>query len=148
MLLGPTLFFAKGAILLLYLRIFSANRNTRYSIWLGLLLNFLLYASSIPFSTYYFAPRVGQPWTIVAVTALGSVLSTYVLVQAVLSVVLDIYIFILPIPIVSKLPISLKQRLSILGIFGTAFLWVFDIAYLVWITEDDWRSTEVLLQHS
>ena len=122
MVFGPTLFFAKGAILLLYLRIFAANKNTRYSIWLGLLFNFLLYSSGIPITTYYFTPRVGQPWTDVAVTDSSSVLTTFVLVQGVLSVVLDLYIFILPIPIVSKLPISLKQRLSILGIFGTAIL--------------------------
>ena len=122
MLLGPTLFFAKGAILLLYLRLFTANRNTKYSIWLGLLCNFLLYSSGIPIVTYYFTPRIGQPWTVVAVSDTCSVLSTFVLVQGVLSVVLDLYIFVLPIPIVSKLPISLKQRLSILAIFGTAIL--------------------------
>ena len=122
MFLGPTLFFAKSAILLLYLRIFNANKKMRYSIWFGLLWNFLLYSSGIPIATYYFTPRIGQPWTVVAANVTCSVLSNFVLVQGVLSVVLDLYIFILPIPIVSKLPISLKQRLSILGIFGTAIL--------------------------
>lgn len=48
--------------------------------------------------------------------------TTYTLVQGVLSVVLDVYIFILPIPIVLTLQISLKRRLSILGVFGTAVL--------------------------
>ena len=122
MLQSPTLFFAKGAILLLYLRIFTVNKKMRYSIWLGLVGNFLLYWSAIPIVTYYFSPRVGQPWTVVAVTDSSSILINYILVQGVLSVVLDLYIFILPISIVSKLPISLKQRLSILGIFGTAIL--------------------------
>ena len=122
MLLPPTLFFAKGAILLLYLRIFTVNKKMRYTIWLGLLCDFLLYWSSIPIVTYYFTPRVGQPWSVVAVTVSCPVLTNFILAQGILSVVLDLYIFILPIPIVSKLPISLKKRLSILGVFGTAIL--------------------------
>ena len=122
MLLGPTLFFAKGAILLLYLRIFTINKNMRYSICLGLIWNFLLYWSGIPIATYYGTPRIGQPWDAVAATETCANLTTFILVQGVLSVALDIYIFIIPIPMVLKLPISLQQRLSILGIFGTAIL--------------------------
>ena len=122
MLLGPTLFFAKGAILLLYLRIFTINKKMRYSIWFGLVWNFLLYWSGIPIATYYGTPRIGQPWDVVAATETCANLTTYVLVQGVLAVALDLYMFILPIPIVLKLRISLQQRLSILGIFGTAIL--------------------------
>ena len=122
MLLGPTLFFAKGAILLLYLRIFTVNKRMRYSIWFGLVWDTLLYWVNIPIATYYGTPRIGQSWEDVAWTETCANLTTFVLVQGVLSVVLDLYIFILPIPIVSKLPISLKQRLSILGVFATAIL--------------------------
>ena len=122
MLLGPTLFFAKGAILLLYLRIFTPNKRMKYSIWLGLAWDFLLYWSGIPIATLYGTPRIGQSWDVVATTETRANLTTFALVQGVLSVVLDFYIFILPIPIVSKLPISLKQRLSILGVFATAIL--------------------------
>ena len=94
----------------------------RYSIWLGLVFNFLLYWSAIPVATYYGTPRIGQPWDVVTMTETRANLTTFVLVQGVLSVVLDLYIFILPIPIVSKLPISMKERLSILGVFATAIL--------------------------
>lgn len=128
MLLGPTIFFAKGAILLLYLRIFTINRKMRYSIWFGLVWNFLLYWSGIPIATYYGTPRIGQPWDVVAATETCANLANYLVIQGVLAVALDLYIFILPIPIVLKLRISLQQRLSILGIFGTAILWVFPIA--------------------
>ena len=122
MLLGPTLFFAKGAILLLYLRIFTINKKMRYCIWLGLSSNFLLYWSSIPIATYYGTPRIGQPWDVVAITETCANLTTYLVIQGTLSVVLDLYIFILPFPIVLKLRISLQQRLSILSVFGTAIL--------------------------
>ena len=122
MLLGPTLFFAKGAILLLYLRIFTINKKMRFCIWLGLILNFLLYWSSIPIATYYGTPRIGQPWDVVAITETCANLTIYLVIQGVLSVVLDLYILILPFPIVLKLGISLQQRLSILSVFGTAIL--------------------------
>ena len=122
MLFSPMLFFAKGAILLLYLRIFNVNTKMRYSIWLGLVWDFLLYWSSIPIATYYGTPRTGQSWDVVAMTETCANLEIYILIQGVLSVVLDLYIFILPMPIVSKLPISLKQRLSILSVFATAIL--------------------------
>lgn len=128
MLIGPTLFFAKGAILLLYLRIFTINRIMRYSIWLGLLWNTLLYWSGIPIATYYCTPRIGKPWDPVTITNSCVKFTTYTLVQGVLSVVLDVYISILPIPIVLTLQISLKRRLSILGVFGTAVLSVLDIS--------------------
>ena len=133
MLFGPTLFFAKGAILLLYLRIFNINKKMRYGIWLGQIWNFLLYWGCIPIATYYGTPRIGQSWDDVALTETCANLNTVVLVQGVLSVVLDLYIFVLPIPIVSKLQISLRQRLSILSIFGTGILWVFDMTSRLYI---------------
>ena len=73
-------------------------------------------------ATYYGTPRIGQPWAGVAVTETCANLTTFVLIQGVLSVVLDLYIFVLPIPIVLTLPVSPQQRLSILCIFGTAIL--------------------------
>lgn len=122
MLLGPTLFFAKGAILLLYLRIFTINKNMRHCICFGLIWDFLLYWSSIPIATYYGTPRIGQSWDVVRVTETCANLNNFIVVQGVLSVALDLYIFVIPIPMVLKLPIPLQQRLSILGIFGTAIL--------------------------
>ena len=122
MLLGPTLFFAKGAIFLLYLRIFTANKTMKYSIWFGLAFDFVLYWINIPFESWYCAPRAGDPWSLETVGRTCSDNIMFGLVQGVLAVVLDLYIFILPIPIVLSLQMSTRRRLSVLGVFATAIL--------------------------
>ena len=94
----------------------------RYSVYLGLFWNFLLYWSSIPLAIHFCTPKTGQPWNPVTLANSCVKLTTYTVVQGVLSVALDFYIFFLPVPIVLKLQMSLKRRLSILGIFGTAIL--------------------------
>lgn len=121
LMVGPTLFFGKSTILLLYLRIFTANKKMRYSVWSGLAWCFGLYWSYVPISAVYCSPRIGQTWSIYTVTNCPKLLLP-ALIQSALSIPLDLYIFILPIPIVLRLQMSLKRRMSILGIFGTAFL--------------------------
>ena len=125
---GPTLFFAKGAILLLYLRIFTVNKRMRYSIWIGLATAFVLYWLTIPMVSYYCVPRAGDAWSIENIGASCTKDATFGIIQGVLSLSLDVYIFILPIPIILKLQMSLQRRLAVLSIFGTAFLWVFGTA--------------------
>ena len=122
MLLGPTLFFAKGAIFLLYLRIFTVKRNMRYSIWFGLAFTFVLYWINIPFESWYCAPRAGDPWDLETIGKTCPHNIIFGLVQGVLSVALDLYIFIIPIPVVLQLQMSMKRRLSVIGVFATAFL--------------------------
>ncbi|KAL9128016.1 MAG: hypothetical protein Q9217_003210 [Psora testacea] len=122
MVLGPTLFFAKSAIFLLYLRIFMVNNTMRYAIWFGLACTFVLYWINIPFESWNCAPRAGQSWGLATVGKTCADNIMFGLVQGVLSVALDLYIFVLPIPIVLGLHMTMKRRLAILSIFGTAIL--------------------------
>ena len=122
MILGPTLFFAKSAILLLYLQVFTINKKMSHGIWFGLAFNFVLYWINIPFESWNCAPRAGDPWGLETVGKTCANNIMFGLVQGVLSVVLDLYIFFLPIPIVLGLQMSLRNRLAILGVFGTAIL--------------------------
>lgn len=46
----------------------------------------------------------------------------YLTIVAILAVALDVYIFVLPIPTILRLQMSPTKRLSVLGVFGTAFL--------------------------
>ena len=130
MVFGPTQFFAKGAILLLYLRLFTISPRMRYSIWLGLILDFLLYWSGVPITTYYCTPRIGKPWNAFVIDQNCLKFGIYTVVQGAFSVILDLYIFILPIPVVLKIQMAPKRRVSILGIFGTACLWVLCNAFV------------------
>ena len=124
LIVAPALFFAKSTIFLFYLRVFSVSKMIRYGVWFGLFWNFCLYWSSIPVETVTSAPRVGQPWNIETINRKNKIATTYSIFQGVFSVALDLYIFLLPIPVLMKLQMSLRRRCSILGVFGTAILLV------------------------
>ena len=118
----PAVFFAKGTILLLYLRLFSVRQGVRYAVYAGLAWTFLLYWTGIPIATYYCVPRMGDVWDIQAVGERCAKMTLYLMIVSVLAVILDFYILILPISTIMGLHLSLNRRLSVLGVFGTAFL--------------------------
>ena len=91
----------------------------RYGVWFGLAWTFLIYWIGVPLATYFCAPHIGMAWESETKCRKETI---YGVIQGVLSVVLDLYIFFLPIPIVLRLHMSLKRRLSILAVFGTAIL--------------------------
>lgn len=122
LLVGPTLFFAKSAIFLIYLRLFGIDEKTRYGAWFGLLWTSLLYWTGVPIQIYCSAPVIGREWNSHIVDRDYRIVAIYSIVQGVLSVVLNLYMFLLPIPVILGLQISQKKRLWILGVFGTAIL--------------------------
>ena len=122
LIVGPTLFFAKSTIFFFYLNVFGVNKMIRYGVWFGLFWNFCLYWSSIPIETLTSAPRIGQPWNVETINRKYKIATIYSIFQGVFSVALDVYIFLLPIPVILRLQMSLRRRCSILGVFGTAIL--------------------------
>ena len=131
LILGPTLFFAKSTIFLFYLRVFGVSTMIRYGVWFGLFWNFCLYWSGIPIQTVTSAPRIGQPWTIETINRKHKIATMYSIFQGVFAVALDLYIFLLPIPVILRSQMSFGRRCSILGIFGTAILWVLCIIDII-----------------
>lgn len=116
----PLIFFSESSIFLVYLRIFAIDKTMRYLIWFGLFWTFLLYIVQIPIDAYYCTPRNGKTWGFENIHCDRTI--PWAIVHGVVAVVLDFYIFLLPIPIVIRLQMSLKRRLSIIGVFGTAIL--------------------------
>ena len=110
-LTGPSLFFAKTSLLLLYLRLFGPKQSTRYAIYVGLVFAFCLYWISIPLMAYY-CPRLQCQSSMVILS----------LVQGPLNVVLDLYIFVVPIPVVMRLQMSLRRRFAVLSVFFTGIM--------------------------
>ena len=78
--------------------------------------------SNVLFGTLWCTPRAGEQWEIEDIARRCEKEIIYGVVQGVLAVVIDLYIFFLPMPIVLSLQMSKKRRLSILGVFGTAIL--------------------------
>ena len=83
-------------------------------------MTFVLYWINIPFVSWNCAPRAGHAWSLENINCDQNI--TFGVVQGVLSLALDLYIFFLPIPVVLNLKMSLNRRLAVLGVFGTAFL--------------------------
>lgn len=61
-------------------------------------------------------------WNVETVDKYYGIIAIYSIIQGVLSLVLDLYIFLLPIPVILTLQMSQKKRLWVLGVFGTAVL--------------------------
>ncbi|RHZ58925.1 uncharacterized protein CDV56_103076 [Aspergillus thermomutatus] len=121
-LLGPVIFFAKSSIFLLCRQIFTIQKAMKYAIRFGLLFTFVLYWPGVGLESYFAAPHVGESWDDLLVNRRPEHLIYWGVVQGTLSVVLDIYIFILPLPLLSKLQLPPKKRWQILAIFSTAMM--------------------------
>ncbi|KAK3937250.1 hypothetical protein QBC46DRAFT_416578 [Diplogelasinospora grovesii] len=90
-------FFARASIfLLLYYQLFTAvQRSMRIAIWVGQTFNnFLIYWTGVAaVATYYETPPRGRD------------------AQSALSVALDVYIFVLPLPAIVRLKLPLRKRI-------------------------------------
>ena len=123
MVLGPGAFFAKIALLLLYLRLFGLKTAVRYTIYFGLIFAVCLYWINIPFLAYYCAPAPGKKWDLQDLDLSKCGKSRILgVVQGSLNVVLDLFIFILPIPVVMSLQMNARKRVAVLTVFLTGVL--------------------------
>lgn len=81
----------------------------------------MLYATGIAVATYYETPRAGEQWTAI-LDGRALIPLLWWETQSALSVLLDLYIFILPLPIIVGLRLSAKQRLSLIAVFSLALM--------------------------
>jgi hypothetical protein len=124
-IVGSVLFFPKCAILFMYRDLFEIRTAMRIAIWCGLLFTFGIYFPSIPLSAIYEAPRVGHTWEELLLSLATPHKNDHTLVywgvaQGASSVLLDLYIFILPLPLLARLNLPLKSRIQLIAVFGTA----------------------------
>ncbi|PHH60133.1 hypothetical protein CDD81_2091 [Ophiocordyceps australis] len=120
------LFLAKSATLLLFYQIFTISPRTRLAICIGLGANLVLYTTCIIILTVYGVPRFGQTWGNLVIGNVNIADSRWNLywgvAQAPANMLLDVYIFILPLPIVSRIKMSRRSRVQVFGVFFTGLL--------------------------
>ena len=121
-LLGPSMFFAKSSLLLLYLRIFGPKKSARYTVYFCLAFAFCLYFVNIPVEIYYCAPSAGKGWTLSEIAPKCPKTLYLAIIQGPLNVLIDLFIFVLPIPVVMGLQMSSKKRIAVLAVFFTGLL--------------------------
>jgi hypothetical protein len=115
------MFFTKTAIFGWYLHIFFVHETMQYLIYGGIAFTFCIYFPSIPLTAWFCAPHVGHAWSAAAGAKCPDILP-WVVAQAVLTVVLDAFIFLLPMPILFKLNLTNRRKLGVLSVFATAIL--------------------------
>ncbi|KAL8651009.1 MAG: hypothetical protein Q9210_003492 [Variospora velana] len=127
MLLGPTIFFSKEAIFLLYFEVFHVKNQMRLAIIFGMVFTGFVYWTGIIIESIFCAPRIGESWDPLA----GSPVSMrcqktiyWGIVQGACAIVIDVLIFVLPIPIVMKLQLPTRRKVQILCVFMTALMYV------------------------
>jgi hypothetical protein len=105
------------------------------AIWIGIAVSFTLYGSSLGVLSYFSAPHAGQTWDEVAADAINMNISAlykgvapvviplyWGVAQGAVGTVFDIYIFILPLPILSRLNLSTKRKIQLSALFFVAIL--------------------------
>lgn len=120
-LIGPSMFFAKMAVLLLYLKLFALKMTIRYLIYFGMAFIFCTYWINISLQSLYCAPRDGQAWD-ASILPNCRKLAILGVAQGACGIVSDLYILFLPIPVVLSLNLPLKRRLGVLAIFMVGIL--------------------------
>lgn len=115
------LFFSKASIFLLFHQIFDVTRSMRIAIRCGIIFTTFLYIIiNIPLCAIFNAPHVGETWGSVVTNGRSKKTVIWAVVQSVLAVGLDLFIFILPIPIIMKLHLSTEKRIRLLAVFTVA----------------------------
>ena len=125
MLLGPTIFFSKEAIFLLYFEIFHVKPAMRTAIIIGMVFTGLVYWTGIIIESIFCAAHVGESWDPLAgapETQRCSKTEYWGIVQGAGAILIDLFIFFLPIPNILRLQLPLRRKLQVLGIFMTALM--------------------------
>ena len=115
---GPTIFFAKLTLLLLYFRLFSCSRWTAAAIYFGITATGVFYTATTV--AYGIQCRPGQKGLVASERCALKSDVTYA--QGAFGVVSDIYIFILPIPVIWGLQLSVSKKLGVAAIFLTGLM--------------------------
>ena len=122
MITGPSIFFAKTSLFLLYYRVFAPKKLIRMFIIIGIIFAFVIYILIfIPLMASLCAPHVGQEWDLMVLKKCRRALA-FGVVQATTNLIIDLYILALPIPVVLQLQLPTKKKIGILAIFMTGLL--------------------------
>ncbi|KAJ2987815.1 hypothetical protein NUW58_g4304 [Xylaria curta] len=115
------LFFSKASILLLFHQLFEIKRPTRIAILYGIIFTALLYIFvNITLSAIFTAPHAGETWAGILMYKDPRKQLIWGIVQSVLGTGLDLFIFLLPIPIILKLHLSTNGKIQLLAVFAIA----------------------------
>ncbi|KAF2120952.1 hypothetical protein BDV96DRAFT_595344 [Lophiotrema nucula] len=135
-----------------YMKLFSTVRTVKIASIVGMVMAFMAYFPASLVLSYYDAPHVGQSWDELVTNGMTQKGVPGGITIGVASVIVDIYIFVLPLPTLARLNMPLAKRIQVMTLFATAFLGVAAsvacIAYrikLIWPTDATWQAGVVAI---
>lgn len=111
---------SKASILFLFFQLFAVNRKMRFAIYAGFAAIVAAFGQNLILGPWYSTPHAGETWSDLYTNGRPQHLVKVGLEQAVLGAVIDLYIFILPFPMISSLKLASRKRLQLWIVFGTA----------------------------
>lgn len=124
MLYGPTVFFAKFTLLMLYHRIFSPDRWTRLFIYFGIGVIFIVYTVTASMFLGLCVPRKGESWALALLSSRCRATIVIAYIQGIFNIVSDFYVLVLPLPVLWKLQLPLRKKVGVSAVFITGLLLV------------------------
>jgi hypothetical protein len=115
---------AKMAIFVLYIRLFGRVKWITWSCWFGIVFSTVLYWTAIVLLSFYNFPHKGDHWDLLLGMKIQNDQNTFVvwLVVGSFNLFLDVFLLVLPMPIVMGLRMSLQKRIGLAAVFLTGIV--------------------------
>ncbi|KAI1475140.1 hypothetical protein F4774DRAFT_398150 [Daldinia eschscholtzii] len=136
---GPAMWFAKTAILTMYLRLFSVKAWMKWCCHIGIGFLFCAYWSLVPISIVYNFPHGNEHWDI-AMSLDGQPAQIPFVVMGLISVISDLYILVLPFPILFTLQIPWDRKVGLILIFLTTMIGIASSCLVFYFRIVLWRN--------
>jgi hypothetical protein len=120
-IIAPTIWAAKSAILALYIRLFGSVRWLRVTCYVWIALMALFYGSNIVIAVVYCIPHKGESWDGNSFQRCSKSAWSAVVI-GVFSALADFVILILPFPVILKLKVDSTKRVGLICVFLTGLL--------------------------
>ncbi|KAI0009142.1 hypothetical protein F4779DRAFT_628052 [Xylariaceae sp. FL0662B] len=151
-ILSSVLLFSQVSIFLLFHQIFEVKKSMRIAIRFGIIFSSLLCFTNIPLSAALSAPHVEEIWDNVLTSGRPEKQLIWGVVQSIFGVMLGLFTFTLPIPVIMRLHLSTKKKIQLLAVFITGVVGVIaSVLSLVYRVEamntndGTWKYTPLLI---
>ncbi|KAJ5623052.1 hypothetical protein N7490_011657 [Penicillium lividum] len=112
----------KTTFFLIYLDMFRTVLWQRYAIYFGLFVNWAFYISVFVANVYYISPAPGQSWQASFVSTRYNESLHVSIPMAVGSLILDIYLLLLPMAPIWNLQLKMSKKLGVMAVFATGLV--------------------------
>ena len=114
--------FAKLALLLLYYRIFAVKGLMKTGIYFGAVIIGCFYLACAVVHIIFCFPRSHEGWLSPRFVTRCNRANVFATIMGVFNLVSDLYLFILPLPVLFRLQMAFKRKLGITAIFLTGLM--------------------------